>query len=120
MRLRRRQHKHIREGSRRGKGRASPSSWARPWAEQLKNIYESQSSEPGAASDGLPRPCAAAPGSSCRMACAGEGDQDANEIRAYELDCERDVPGVGVLTFQYVADPEGNMIEVQHWKVSHS
>ena len=28
----------------------------------------------------------------------------------------RDVPGVGLLTFQYVADPEGNIIEVQNWK----
>jgi len=28
----------------------------------------------------------------------------------------REVPGVGFLTFQYVADPEGNMIEVQNWK----
>ena len=28
----------------------------------------------------------------------------------------RDVPGVGRLTFQYVADPEGNIIEVQHWQ----
>jgi predicted enzyme related to lactoylglutathione lyase len=25
----------------------------------------------------------------------------------------RDVPGVGLLTFQYVADPEGNIIEIQ-------
>jgi catechol 2,3-dioxygenase-like lactoylglutathione lyase family enzyme len=32
----------------------------------------------------------------------------------------RAVPGVGLLTFQYVADPEGNIIEVQHWKKSHS
>ncbi len=30
----------------------------------------------------------------------------------------RDVPGLGLLTFQYVADPEGNMIEVQNWKKS--
>jgi predicted enzyme related to lactoylglutathione lyase len=29
---------------------------------------------------------------------------------------ERDVPGVGLLTFQYVADPEGNIIEIQNWK----
>jgi predicted enzyme related to lactoylglutathione lyase/predicted kinase len=28
----------------------------------------------------------------------------------------REVPGVGLLTFQYVADPEGNIIEVQNWK----
>jgi predicted enzyme related to lactoylglutathione lyase len=27
----------------------------------------------------------------------------------------REVPGVGLLTFQYVADPEGNIIEIQHW-----
>ncbi len=25
------------------------------------------------------------------------------------------LPGVGRLTFQYVADPEGNMIEIQSW-----
>jgi len=30
----------------------------------------------------------------------------------------RDVPGVGLLTFQYVADPEGNIIEIQNWKKS--
>jgi predicted enzyme related to lactoylglutathione lyase len=28
----------------------------------------------------------------------------------------REVPGVGWLTFQYVADPEGNIIEVQNWR----
>ncbi len=28
----------------------------------------------------------------------------------------REVPGVGLLIFQYVADPEGNIIEVQNWK----
>lgn len=28
----------------------------------------------------------------------------------------RDVPGVGLLTFQYVSDPEGNIIEIQNWK----
>ena len=27
-----------------------------------------------------------------------------------------EVPGVGWLTFQYVADPEGNIIEIQNWK----
>ena len=26
------------------------------------------------------------------------------------------VSGVGVLTFQYVADPEGNIIEIQNWR----
>ena len=31
----------------------------------------------------------------------------------------RDVPGVGLLTFQYLADPEGNIIEVQRWRKSH-
>ena len=28
----------------------------------------------------------------------------------------REVPGFGFLTFQYVADPEGNIIEAQNWK----
>jgi predicted enzyme related to lactoylglutathione lyase len=28
----------------------------------------------------------------------------------------RDIPGVGRLTFHYVADPEGNTIEVQQWQ----
>ena len=28
----------------------------------------------------------------------------------------REVPGVGVITFQYVADPEANLIELQHWE----
>jgi predicted enzyme related to lactoylglutathione lyase len=32
----------------------------------------------------------------------------------------REVPGVGLLTFQYVADPEGNIIEVQNWQRPHS
>lgn len=27
----------------------------------------------------------------------------------------RDVPGVGRLTFRYLRDPEGNILEVQHW-----
>ncbi|MBF0546043.1 MAG: VOC family protein [Candidatus Riflebacteria bacterium] len=29
---------------------------------------------------------------------------------------QREVPGAGILTFQYVADPEGNIIEPQNWK----
>ena len=29
---------------------------------------------------------------------------------------ERDYPGVGFLTFQYVTDPEGNIVEIQNWK----
>jgi len=28
----------------------------------------------------------------------------------------REVPGVGLLTFQYAADPEGNIVEVQNWR----
>ena len=28
----------------------------------------------------------------------------------------RDVLGAGLLTFQYVADPEGNIIEIQNWE----
>ena len=31
---------------------------------------------------------------------------------------ERRVTGVGLLTFQYVTDPEGNIIEIQHWEKS--
>jgi len=27
----------------------------------------------------------------------------------------REVPGVGLLTLQYIADPEGNIIEIQRW-----
>jgi predicted enzyme related to lactoylglutathione lyase len=29
---------------------------------------------------------------------------------------EREFPGIGSLTFQYVTDPEGNIIEIQNWK----
>jgi predicted enzyme related to lactoylglutathione lyase len=28
----------------------------------------------------------------------------------------RKIPGIGLLTFQYVRDPEGNIIEIQNWK----
>ncbi|UCD70662.1 MAG: VOC family protein [Syntrophobacterales bacterium] len=28
----------------------------------------------------------------------------------------REVPDVGLLTFQYVTDPEGNIIEIQNWQ----
>ena len=28
---------------------------------------------------------------------------------------EREIPGAGRLTFRYVADPEGNIIELQRW-----
>ncbi len=29
---------------------------------------------------------------------------------------EQEFPGIGSLTFQYVTDPEGNIIEIQNWK----
>ena len=28
----------------------------------------------------------------------------------------RKIPGAGLLTFQYVTDPEGNIVEIQSWK----
>ena len=28
----------------------------------------------------------------------------------------REIPGVGTITFRYVADPEGNVIELQQWE----
>ncbi len=28
----------------------------------------------------------------------------------------REIPGVGLLTFVYMADPEGNIIEIQNWR----
>ena len=28
----------------------------------------------------------------------------------------QEITGVGLLTFQYVADPEGNILEIQNWK----
>ena len=28
----------------------------------------------------------------------------------------REIPGVGTITFQYVTDPEGNLIELQCWE----
>jgi len=30
----------------------------------------------------------------------------------------RELPGAGRLTFQYLADPEGNIVEVQHWETA--
>lgn len=30
----------------------------------------------------------------------------------------QEVTGVGVITFQYVADPEGNILELQHWQTN--
>lgn len=32
----------------------------------------------------------------------------------------RNVPGAGMLAFQYMADPEGNIIELQNWQRSDS
>lgn len=32
----------------------------------------------------------------------------------------REVPGVGSITFQYAADPEGNIVELQDWEKSRS
>jgi predicted enzyme related to lactoylglutathione lyase len=29
---------------------------------------------------------------------------------------EKEVEGVGILTFIYIADPEGNLIELQNWR----
>ena len=29
---------------------------------------------------------------------------------------EREFPDIGLLTFQYVTDPEGNIIEIQNWQ----
>lgn len=31
---------------------------------------------------------------------------------------ERAIPGAGTITFQYVADPEGNAIEIQRWSLA--
>ena len=28
----------------------------------------------------------------------------------------REVPGVGLITFQYISDPEGNIVEIQKWE----
>jgi hypothetical protein len=28
---------------------------------------------------------------------------------------EREISGAGLLVFQYVADPEGNTVEIQSW-----
>ena len=30
----------------------------------------------------------------------------------------RPMPGIALITFQYVADPEGNIVEVQNWETS--
>jgi predicted enzyme related to lactoylglutathione lyase len=37
------------------------------------------------------------------------GGRDIGEITQTEA------PGVGKLTFIYMADPEGNILEIQHW-----
>jgi predicted enzyme related to lactoylglutathione lyase len=48
--------------------------------------------------------------SSAAQAVIGHGGFAVGELTV------REVPGVGWLTFQYVADPEGNIIEVQNWR----
>jgi predicted enzyme related to lactoylglutathione lyase len=30
----------------------------------------------------------------------------------------REIPGAGVVTFQYLRDPEGNILEIQSWKTA--
>ncbi len=32
----------------------------------------------------------------------------------------RELPGVGLLSFQYLADPEGNIVEIQNWDKSRA
>lgn len=48
------------------------------------------------------------------QAAFGQGGSAVGELTV------REVPGVGLSTFQYVADPEGNIIEVQNWKKPQS
>ncbi len=43
-------------------------------------------------------------------AVLGHGGSAVGELAVREL------PGVGVITFRYVADPEGNLIELQRWE----
>lgn len=40
-------------------------------------------------------------------------DRGGSEVGAL---VSREVPGAGQLTFQYVCDPEGNIIEIQSWR----
>ncbi len=44
-----------------------------------------------------------------RTAVLEYGGRDLGEI------VERDVEGVGRITFIYMTDPEGNILEIQHW-----
>lgn len=44
-----------------------------------------------------------------RAAVLAQGGADLGEI------VQRDVAGVGRITFIYMADPEGNILEIQHW-----
>ena len=44
------------------------------------------------------------------QAAFGQGASAVGELTV------REVPGVGLLTFQYLADPEGNIVEIQKWK----
>jgi predicted enzyme related to lactoylglutathione lyase len=43
------------------------------------------------------------------------GDVMSHGGRALGEVTRRDVPGVGVITFVYAADPEGNILELQNW-----
>ena len=44
-----------------------------------------------------------------RAAVIAAGGRDVGEIVSVEI------PGAGKITFVYVTDPEGNIIELQHW-----
>jgi predicted enzyme related to lactoylglutathione lyase len=46
---------------------------------------------------------------SLRVRVLEEGGADLGQI------VQHSVPGVGLLTFCYVLDPEGNILELQHW-----
>jgi len=46
-----------------------------------------------------------------REAVLAQGGTDLGEI------VERDVNGVGRITFIYMTDPEGNILEIQHWQL---
>ena len=47
-------------------------------------------------------------------------EQFMEKVMSYGGEClgkttKKDVPGVGLLTFVYMTDPEGNIIELQNW-----
>ena len=49
--------------------------------------------------------------SAIRQAVIEHGGNDLGDI------VERDVDGVGRITFIYMTDPEGNILEIQHWQI---